>query len=290
VEREGFTLIELLVVIAIIAVLAALLFPVFTQAKRAAKAAASISNIKQIGISALLYASGSDDRVFPVVSYGQGYPGMTRAGMPFANWGWLSQPYLKSAEIFDDPQIMGRQPSNLIPKNVMQAYRPMYGYNYTLWSPSTVTWSDPVDRYIGQSQDSIDRPSEMVMFATRSATQETSGNSWWVGPRSLSTNDGGIEPVDCGSIIVSCMTSWGTNSFYSGSNYSLNNYEAGAQTGFVSLRKMGNAIVLWGDTHATAPAPGKLAEGTNWIMGMDTADVQTLDKSRSHWNNENQFF
>lgn len=60
-KRRAFTLIELLVVIAIIAILAAILFPVFAQAKAAAKQAANVSNLKQLGLSAMLYAADYDD-------------------------------------------------------------------------------------------------------------------------------------------------------------------------------------------------------------------------------------
>jgi prepilin-type N-terminal cleavage/methylation domain-containing protein/prepilin-type processing-associated H-X9-DG protein len=59
--RKAFTLIELLVVIAIIAILAAILFPVFAQAKMAAKRSADISNLKQIGIGAVMYCGDHDD-------------------------------------------------------------------------------------------------------------------------------------------------------------------------------------------------------------------------------------
>ena len=59
--KKAFTLIELLVVIAIIAILAAILFPVFAQAKGAAKQATNVSNLKQIGLAALLYAADFDD-------------------------------------------------------------------------------------------------------------------------------------------------------------------------------------------------------------------------------------
>ena len=62
--RRAFTLIELLVVIAIIAILAAILFPVFSQAKEAAKATVCLSNMKQIGLSLLLYQQDYDDQIF----------------------------------------------------------------------------------------------------------------------------------------------------------------------------------------------------------------------------------
>ncbi len=59
--RKAFTLIELLVVIAIIAILAAILFPVFAQAKEAAKDTQTLSNLKQTGLSNLIYAGDYDD-------------------------------------------------------------------------------------------------------------------------------------------------------------------------------------------------------------------------------------
>lgn len=60
-NAAGFTLIELLVVIAIIAILAAILFPVFAQAKAAAKQTTNVSNLKQLGLAAMMYAGDYDD-------------------------------------------------------------------------------------------------------------------------------------------------------------------------------------------------------------------------------------
>ena len=94
-RRHGFTLIELLVVIAIIAILAAILFPVFARAREKARQASCSSNLKQIGLAILMYASDYDTR----------YPSnwTNQCASPGYDWMEVSQPYVKSWQLYSCP-------------------------------------------------------------------------------------------------------------------------------------------------------------------------------------------
>jgi len=89
--RKGFTLIELLVVIAIIAILAAILFPVFARAREKARQTTCLSNLKQIGLGALMYAQDYDER-FVIYRYPNPY-----------FWPDKLDPYIKNTQLWICP-------------------------------------------------------------------------------------------------------------------------------------------------------------------------------------------
>ncbi|MEO8428168.1 MAG: type II secretion system protein [Verrucomicrobiota bacterium] len=87
-DEAGFTLIELLVVIAIIAVLASMLLPTLARARDKGKSAKCTSNLRQLGLAAMLY--DEDYQVYPI-----GWPPSADLALPVPPiWYRQLQPYL----------------------------------------------------------------------------------------------------------------------------------------------------------------------------------------------------
>jgi prepilin-type N-terminal cleavage/methylation domain-containing protein len=159
-RRIGFTLIELLVVIAIIAILAAILFPVFAQAKLAAKKTVSLSNLKQIGLSWMMYGNDYDDYTLPAF-YSQN-------NFTSTYWWWgyqappnptdltqgLLQPYTKSQGIEADPAF-----KDSVSVNTVGALG--YGYNYVYLTVTDANYNQD-----GISYSSVQVPASTMAFAT----------------------------------------------------------------------------------------------------------------------------
>lgn len=86
--RRGFTLIELLVVIAIIVVLTALLLPSLSKARLHAQATVCSSNLRQVGMAALMYANDNE----------QWLPAATLAGSTPGYWKLETAVYMRGKE------------------------------------------------------------------------------------------------------------------------------------------------------------------------------------------------
>jgi len=100
--KTAFTLIELLVVIAIIAILAAMLLPALAKAKEKAYLANCLSNLKQLGMTSIMYTGDNQERF---ASSGRDWP-----QMPFVDLLKLYNPYIStnSRGFFRCPADRGR--------------------------------------------------------------------------------------------------------------------------------------------------------------------------------------
>ncbi len=95
-KKTAFTLIELLVVIAIIAILASILFPVFARARENARRTSCLSNLKQIGLSTMMYVQDYDE-TYPRNRVAAG------GGTYIDYWHQVLAPYTKNTQVFICP-------------------------------------------------------------------------------------------------------------------------------------------------------------------------------------------
>lgn len=180
VVRVGaFTMIELLIVIAIIAILSGVLFPVFAQAKVAACRTVSLSNLKQITLGSLMYATDNDDGL-PIYASGDATQ-LENATVRVDTWVWQTQPYIRNLGILVDPLmgdpngVFGGRGPNSTYQN--QNQYPDYGINYVFLSP----WMrDPMSGACSQSGSVTDagatHPSTTIFYMTTCQPNENAAN------------------------------------------------------------------------------------------------------------------
>lgn len=288
---RAFTLIELLVVIAIIAILAAILFPVFAQAKNAAKATVSISNAQQLGTAIQLYLTDYDDTMPLSGAWNTGHDvGALPSSDTVSTWSWLILPYMKTGGITNDALA----PSNgqVLAGSTPTAndlFFPQFGYNYVYMTPYDIAnqQQHPV------SSTAIGKPSETVLLASKFGYTESAlaANGYFEfdnvnSPAVWST----VEVPDCFNAnadgLHGCFANWGLNDQFVNdpSVEGVTKPEAGANSGGVSSRSFGKAIVCFTDSHAKKMTLGQLAAGTNWSPTIQASNVVTIDAERYLWS------
>jgi prepilin-type N-terminal cleavage/methylation domain-containing protein/prepilin-type processing-associated H-X9-DG protein len=167
-RKRGFTLIELLVVIAIIAILAAILFPVFAQAREKARSISCVSNVRQMGVAAVMYAQDYDE-TYPgmwqwspcAIYFHSPYiypPGWTQ---PMAEQLCETCPYVKNAAVY-------RCPSRTASSNIADFCS--YGYTYpTMWGGYPPIPGSAFGFPVGPNLAAIARPADTAMITDSAA-------------------------------------------------------------------------------------------------------------------------
>lgn len=120
--RMHFTLIELLTVICIILILTSMLLPVSLKARSKAGQVSCVSNLKQLGLAFLMYATDNRERLAPYITGGGVYE------HPGTNWTRWTFPYHQDTSVLVCPASPQKAPEATL--EGFHLYDGHYGWNY----------------------------------------------------------------------------------------------------------------------------------------------------------------
>lgn len=160
-QKPGaFTLIELLVVIAIIAILAGMLLPALARAKEAGKRIACVNDLRQLGMSLIMFADDHEGH----------YPVRTAGGTGTGAWPTALREYYQDLSLLrcpsdgPNPQTAGNNPA--LPADSAPRSYIINGWND--YFEATMT-NFTMGNILGQSmrETAIKQPSDTVFFGEK---------------------------------------------------------------------------------------------------------------------------
>jgi len=164
-RKNGFTLIELLVVIAIIAILAAMLLPALSKAKGSAQKIQCVNNIRQLGMSAKMYADENDDKFMPRLGGAQNF-------WPAQLSNYIATPtFLRCPSDVSKPATFGAGDPNAY----ISAPRSFIFNGFNDYFKKDLTDNSPLPQGAEMPESAIQQSSETILFGEK---ESNSGHYW----------------------------------------------------------------------------------------------------------------